>query len=315
MVKIYKLLLFVFISFVTINAQDITVQSYTDSARYYVGDYIQLHLELKYNKSIKPIIPAVKDSVKELEFIKNLPVEKKEDGDNVIEKHTFIFSKYDSAEIKIPPINIYYTQGNSSEQKLTQTSEIKLIVKKILVNAEEEIKDVKEPLEIYLSPWIIALIVVLIIILVLGSYYLYDRYKKKKANIIPEEKPIYIPAYNIALEALQSLEGRKLWQNGSIKVYHTEITEIIRRYIEADFNIPAMEITSGELMTSLREVIIDDKEILESANRFFENADMVKFARFNPMPKVNEEMMLQAYDFVKKAKEIKERNNGAAING
>jgi len=50
MVKIYKLILLLFISYVTINAQDITVQSYTDSARYYVGDYIQLHLELKYNK-------------------------------------------------------------------------------------------------------------------------------------------------------------------------------------------------------------------------------------------------------------------------
>lgn len=315
MVRIYKLFLLLIISFVTINAQDITVQSYTDSARYYVGDYIQLHLELKYNKSIKPIIPAVKDSVKELEFIKNLPVEKREVGDNVIEKHTFIFSKYDSAEIKIPPIDIYYTQGNSSDQKLTQTSEIRLIVKKILVNADEEIKDVKEPLEINLSPWIIVLIVAGILLLALLGYYLYARYKKKKVNIVPEEKPIYIPAYNIALEALQSLESRKLWQQGLIKEYHTEITEIIRRYIEADFNIPAMEITSGELMTSLREVVTDDKEILDSANRFFENADMVKFAKFNPMPKVNEEMMTQAYLFVKKAKEIKEKSNGAAING
>ncbi len=315
MVKIYRLILLLFISVVTLNAQDITVQSYTDSASYYVGDYIQLHLELKYNKSIKPIIPAVKDSVKELEFIKNLPIEKKEDGENVIEKHTFIFSKYDSAEIKIPPIIIYYTQGNSADQKQTQTSEIKLSVKKILVNADEEIKDVKEPLEISLSPWIIILIVLGVLLLALLGYYLYSRYQKKKANIIPEEKPIYIPAYNIALEALQSLEGRKLWQQGLIKEYHTEITEIIRRYIEADFNIPAMEITSGELMISLSEVITEDKEILDSANRFFENADMVKFAKFNPMPKVNEEMMAQAYDFVKKAKEIKERNNGVAING
>ncbi|MFA7288731.1 MAG: hypothetical protein WC055_07600 [Melioribacteraceae bacterium] len=315
MVKIYKLLLFLFISFITINAQDITVQSYTDSARYYVGDYIQLHLELKYNKSIKPIIPAVKDSVKELEFIKNLPVEKKEDGDNVIEKHTFIFSKYDSAEIKIPPINIYYTQGKSADQKLTQTREIKLIVNKVLVNADEEIKDVKQPLEISLSPWIIVLIVAVILILALLGYYLYDRYKKKKANILPEDKPVIIPAYTTALEALQSLEGKKLWQQGLIKEYHTEITEIIRRYIEADFNIPAMEITSGELMMSLSEVITEDKNILESANRFFDNADMVKFAKFNPMAKVNEEMMAQAYDFVKKAKEIKESKNGVPLNG
>jgi len=184
-----------------------------------------------------------------------------------------------------------------------------------LVNADEEIKDVKEPLEINLSPWIIVLIVAGVLLLALLGYYLYSRYQKKKANIIPEEKPIYIPAYNIALEALQSLEGRKLWQKGEIKEYHSEITEIIRRYIEADFNIPAMEITSGELMISLSEVITEDKEILDSANRFFENADMVKFAKFNPMPKVNEEMMRQAYDFVKKVKEIKERNNGAAING
>ena len=41
-------------------------------------------------------------------------------------------------------------------------------------------------------------------------------------------------------------------------------------------------------------------DVREKTREFLSNADMVKFAKFQPMPSVNETMLQQAYDIVNK---------------
>jgi hypothetical protein len=100
-----------------------------------------------------------------------------------------------------------------------------------------------------------------------------------------------------ALTALDNLEREQLWQKGRVKEYHSNITGIIRGYFEERFNLPALELTTSEQMQQLKRVP-SAEYILNTTNEFLNNADLVKFAKFIPLPSVNEAMMKQAKEIV-----------------
>ncbi len=294
---INKLLLLLIFYFNSYYAQNISVSAYTDSTNYQVGDYIKYTLELKYNKNLKIIFPSVKDSIKVLEFISELKPEKKENNYELIEKHTFIFSKYDSSTVTIPSYKIYYREGNDTTKKFIEVNPVNIVVSTLYVDPQKDIRDIKDPLKIPLNLFYIILIIIVILALVTVGYLGYKYYRKRKYSNIITEPEIKLPPHEIALNNLKKLEEKKLWQQGLVKEYHSEITEIIRRYFEERFNFRALEMTSSEILACL-SYIDDGKAIVDISNDFFTNADMVKFAKFQPLPNINEDMMKQAYKIV-----------------
>lgn len=298
MVKILQsFLLFIILSAAALNAQTISVSTSTDTTDYKVGDYIKYTLELRYDKNVKISLPSVKDSIKNLEFIQALEPKKNEVNDKIIEQHTFVFSKYDSSQVEIPSYNIYYSENGDSAKKYLTVNPITIVVKTLQVNQQEDIRDVKEPVKLPLDWLLISLIILGILILAAVGYLLYRYYRKKKLGkeiLVPQ---VIIPPHEIALSELKELEAKKLWQNGNVKDYHSEITEIIRRYFEGRFNFRALEQTSAEILACL-SYLDEGKAIVKISEDFFNNADLVKFAKFQPMPNVNDEMMKQAYRIV-----------------
>jgi len=298
MVKILQsFLLFIIFSAAALNAQSISVSASTDTTDYKVGDYIKYTLELSYDKNIKISLPSVKDSIKTLEFIQTLEPKKNEVNDKIIEQHTFVFSKYDSSQVEIPSYNIYYSENGDSAKKYLTVNPITIVVKTLQVNQQEDIRDVKEPVKHQLYLLLISLIIIGILILAAAAYLFYRYYQKKKLGkeiLVPQ---VIIPPHEIALSELKELEAKKLWQNGNVKEYHSEITEIIRRYFEGRFNFRALEQTSAEILACL-SYLDEGKAIVKISEDFFNNADLVKFAKFQPMPNVNDEMMKQAYRIV-----------------
>ncbi|MBI3123702.1 MAG: hypothetical protein HYZ10_04800 [Ignavibacteriales bacterium] len=299
MVKVFRItFLLVALVFVSLKAQSISVLATTDTTVYQVGDYITFTLELRYDKSFIVKIPPVKDSVKVLDYIQTLPAEKKESDGKIIEYHKFIFSKYDSAQVTIPSLQVFYSEGKNGGQRFLATTPITITINKLQVNQQEDIRDVKEPMTIPLPWWIILVIIVGTIGLAIGGYYLYQYWKKRKEGKFEVKPEIIIPPHEIALAKLDELEQKKLWQNGKVKEYHSEVTEIVREYFEKRFNFRALEMPSSEILpvlSFLEEAIV----IVEIADKFFSNADLVKFAKFEPMPQVNDEMMKQAYEIVR----------------
>ena len=83
------------------------------------------------------------------------------------------------------------------------------------------------------------------------------------------------------------------------KEYHSNITGIVRNYFEERFKLPALELTTTEQMQQLKKVSAAEI-IFEETNKFLNNADLVKFAKFIPIASVNEEMMKQAKEIVNK---------------
>lgn len=298
MVKTLRLLPVIFLfTFLSSYAQEMTVSASTDTSSYMVGDYITYTIEIRHDKYFAVYVPSIKDSIKVLDFIRALPVEKKNVGENVVEYHKFIFSKYDSGKVTIPPLQIAYTKYQSGNKIFINTNPVSIVVHTLPVNTQEDIKDVKEPVKLPPNWLLIAIIILLAAGILIGSYFLYKYYKKKKEGVVESIPEIKIPPYEVALNQLHLLEEKKLWQQGFIKEYHSEITEIIRKYFEERFNFRALEMTSAEILAVL-SYLDDGKLILETANKFFSNADLVKFAKFQPIPTVNDEMMSQAFQIV-----------------
>ena len=313
MVKIFtKYILLVLCLSLVIFSQDFKARVSSDTTNYVVGDYINLKYTVTYENGIKYQIPSIKDSIPDLTYIKELPVKNYDKDSQLIEEHTFVFSKYDSAGVVVPSIRFDYTD-KSGQTKSAYTNELALTVKTVEVNMNEEIQDVKSPIRIPLD-WIFILLIVLVVLILLAAgYFTYRYYTKKKAEKLGIKPVIKVSPYQEALTSLRSLEEQKLWQQGKVKEYHTEITQIIRKYFEARFRFNALEMPSSDIL----KYLLNTKEgnrIYDEVNRFFSNADMVKFAKFQPMPSVNEEMMKQSYRIVEATKEQPVIEAGETVN-
>lgn len=142
-------------------------------------------------------------------------------------------------------------------------------------------------------PWILVVLGVCVI-----AYLIYRYIKYKQENRDFFGKPIVKdPPHIIALRELENIRNQKLWQTGKDKQYYTAITDALREYIEGRYSVTAMEMTSAEIIESLRSKEIDKKSF-EELDELFKSSDLVKFAKFSPAAAENEEAILIAVRFV-----------------
>ena len=294
MIKYFSLFLLLSIN---LSAQSISAYASVDSSDYLVGDYITYSLEIRADKNIEFITPFIRDSLKKFEFIKELEPVVKEQDNIKSSTYGYIISYYDSASVPISPISVRYKIKGDNQEKVVLSNPVTITVHTVPVEQQSDIKDVIEPLTIPLDWRLILLIAGIVTIALALAYYFYRRYKKKKAEQPVKKKIIKIPAHVRALSALSNLENEKLWQKGLVKDYHSKITGIVRGYFEERFSLPALELTTSEQMQQLKNVS-SAESILNITNEFLNNADLVKFAKFQPLPSVNETMMKQAKEIV-----------------
>jgi hypothetical protein len=138
-------------------------------------------------------------------------------------------------------------------------------------------------------------------LLLLGTiFYLIRRYRRLKgdSNGVPQ-KPLE-PAHVVAFRELDKLKSEKIWEKGLVKLYYSHLTEITRHYIERQYGIPAMERTTDEIMQAFRKTNREDSLLDEMLKELLELADLVKFAREDPLPVDNQTNLNNAYLFVQK---------------
>jgi hypothetical protein len=313
MVKTLSRLLLILFFTLPVFAQEISVKASTDSSNYLIGDHINFNLTISHSDEIGIVTPFFRDSLNKFEIIKEFPVEKSKAENKNLLTYKYVLSYFDSAEVTIPPIRIFYRTKYDTTLQSVQSDSLQIRIHKLSVKVEEDIKDVKPPIRIpfdwlTLILWILVGAAILII-----AYFLYKKYFRKKEVEEVAKPKIILPPHEEALMKLDQLNREQLWQKGFVKEYHSRITEIIREYFEKRFNLPALELTTSEQLEFLK-MIPEAKEILSLTESFLSNADLVKFAKFIPIDGVNSEMMKQAIEIVNRtAKKVRvqqgEENN------
>jgi hypothetical protein len=125
----------------------------------------------------------------------------------------------------------------------------------------------------------------LVTILVLGAGFYWFVFHKKKLS--PEEKEALLPAYDRALLELKRLENSKYLIQDEFKAYYSELTSIVRSYLEEDAHVSALESTTDQLIEKL-ELLRDagelelDHETIAQFKKILQTADLVKFAKSKP---------------------------------
>jgi hypothetical protein len=111
------------------------------------------------------------------------------------------------------------------------------------------------------------------------------------------------PAHELALEGLRRIESEKLWQQGFTKKYFSELSDVLRQYIERRFLFNAMEQTTDEILGHFDRTSLHEEE-KEKLSDILHLADMVKFAKAISLPSENERSMQMSYDFVNNTKPV-----------
>lgn len=118
----------------------------------------------------------------------------------------------------------------------------------------------------------------------------------------PAEEPInpelLRPADEVALEKLDAIKEKKVWRDGKVKEYQTELTDVVREYISRRFEVQSTEKTSDETLRELKP-LLTDKELFAKLSKMLQLADLVKFAKWTTTPDENENALTTAYEFVK----------------
>jgi hypothetical protein len=111
------------------------------------------------------------------------------------------------------------------------------------------------------------------------------------------------PPWEDALQSLDVLEEKKLWQTGKIKEYYSELTDIIRRYLQQQHGIEAMEMVTSEILESYEQAGLKP-EARTLLNNVLMQADFAKFAKAIPQNRENELSMTWSKQFINETKPL-----------
>jgi hypothetical protein len=275
-----------------------------DTTSILIGDQIRLTLSLSCPKQAVIVWPNVGDTLtSKIEVVRKSGIDSLAATDQSGLKtftQQITITSFDSGYYAIPPFTILYKNPGDAEYKAAETEPLLLEVRTVQVDLSKEIKDIKSPLKApvtfrELLPWILGFIVLCLVIY--GIIY-YIRKRKKAEPLLQIRRKPELPPHVIALDALESLRAKKLWQSGKIKEYHTELTDIIRTYIENKFQIPAIEMVTDEILEGI-ERTVESPETKGKLRDMLQLSDLVKFAKERPLPDEEEKTLNYAIDFVR----------------
>jgi hypothetical protein len=211
--------------------------------------------------------------------------------------------------VVVPALVFTYTMPGDTSRATVNTLPLVLTINTIPVDTTQAIKDIKAPLrepitlrEILIWSSIIlgSLLLIALIIFIIWKV------RRKEAIIKISLKP-KVPAHEKALKELEKLRSEKLWQSGKVKEFHTILTDILRAYIEERFETIALEMTTYEIVTSLK-LKLNEADELRKLEQILTLADMVKFAKYNPLPDEHDNSLNKSVSFVENTKLVKADN-------
>ena len=219
-------------------------------------------------------------------------------GDALRSTATMVITSFELGELELPAITVPVTAADGTTRTLL-TDPFRVGVESVGLDESGDLRDIRGPLSLARSWWAVLLWVALAVALAGGvAYYLHRR-----RRAVPESRPAVPrapprPFHELALEALRALEKSSLLERGQVKEYHVRISEIIRRYIEGQFEVPALELTTGEVADGMRRAALGGP-ITEAFRGFLERCDLVKFAKLRPGVEDSRELMGQARELVR----------------
>jgi hypothetical protein len=279
------------------NAQGIRVESKIDRITMPMGDQTTLHVIAHIQAKDEITFPLIADSIAgKVQIVKALKPDTSFDKNNLQAEtitHNYTVTSFTPGTYTIP---VYTLKTKSASYS---TDSITFQVTPVSVDTTKAIYDIKQPLTVSYTlwdwlkdHWLWVVIPLAVILLIIGIVY----YIKKRPQAVAETVPD-LPIHTIALNKLYALRDKKLWQQDEVKVYYSELTDILREYLEKRYHITAHEQTTDEIFAGLKNKDLH-KDVRNTLRQLLVLADLVKFAKEKPSPLENEQSMENAITFI-----------------
>ncbi len=278
----------------------VTAKASIDTSAYLIGDWIDVEVRLEHPEGTS-FTSLTGDTLGPLLVLKRDPVHRLSTEESVA---GFRIAAYDTGQVTVPPFRFIYSLPGDSTLKEIETSPIDLVIHSIPVDTTRDIKDIKQPVSLALT-WKEMVTPVGIVIAIIVAAWLLFRYLKVRGR--RKRTPVEVietrPPHIVAKERLDIIEEKRLWQQGLIKPYHSEVTEVIRGYLDGRYGIQALELTTDEILDDIESIDMPSgtRSDLESMLNL---ADLVKFARYKPLPDENTDTLRLAFSVVENTAEV-----------
>jgi uncharacterized repeat protein (TIGR01451 family) len=300
--------IYLFIAIVSSSiAQEVKVTSSFDSTKIYIGDQTKYTITVDQPSNMNLTIPVLKDTLcKNIEIISGPRIDSISGANGrkkIIQK--YMVTSFDSGRYQMRPVYAE-TKGESglqryySDYSLLEVMRVKIAPADTTAKIFDIVKPYKAPITLgEMLPWILIIIIAGILIWAAIRYLP----KLKKSEEVSEISVPLEPAHVIAFRELEKLKNEELWQKGEVKKYYTILTEILRQYLENRFRVFSFELTSVETLEALVKTGFTKDGSYNDLKSVLTGADLVKFAKYNPMPDENESHYQNSWNFVIATKE------------
>lgn len=290
----------------------VVVSAQIDSTTLIIGDQTTLHLSATTSESEVVLMPVLeKELPQDLLVVERSKIDtlQQKDGRTVYSQDVVLTSFKDTL-LYVEPL-AFVANGDTIKSNSFSINVV-MPFDKAAMDTTEAITDIKPVMRPKIWWWGIIRWILLGLLLAgiaTGVYFGYQWYLKHKKN---EEKPVnpelLRPCDEVALEKLDKIKEEKVWQTGEHKKYFSELTYVIREYISRRYDIRSTEKTSDETLNAIKPILLENeqKELYQKLEKMLRLADLVKFAKWQPMPDENEVSLLAAYNFVKETKPTEE---------
>jgi len=298
--------LFVFLFSLSFLFAKESIQVTTDTSSIRIGEQIKLDITIEGEEGVDYLFPTNKDTLTDkLEIIQKSTTDTLEKDEQMVYHQQWLLTSFDSGLYKVAPLEFIVIKDSVNIDTFKSTS-FQIKVGTVVLDTTDTIKTIND---IYDAPsrpinWLLYGGILVAVLMIAGIVYFVVRQvqkRNKKEKVI--QKPT-IPAHIIASNSLKQLEAKQLWQAGKEKEYHSELTEIIRVYLEQRFAIYALEKTSDEVLYLVQNSYLLQPKEFESLRAIFKLSDMVKFAKKKCLPDENTRSMDMAKTIVENTKEV-----------
>lgn len=286
----------------TMKAQSVTVDANIDSLQIFIGDQAKIKLEVSLDSKSRLQLPVFTDTI--VSGVEIIDIAKPDtqflnDRQRMLITQEYTVTSFDSALYYLPPFQV------AVDGKPYQSKALALKVYSFPVDTlhPEQFFGPKGIMEAPFAweDWAGVIWLSLLAIPLLGLViFLIIRYNDNKPIIRKVKNEPKLPPHLQAMKQIERIKAEKEWQKGRTKEYYTALTDALRNYIKDRFGFNAMEMTSAEIIERLQE--IEQKESIDELRQLFGTADLVKFAKLDPLMNENDMNLLNAVDFINQTK-------------
>ncbi len=287
----------------------LVVSAAIDSTTLFIGDQTDLHLRATCEVGEQVQMPVLnKELISGIEIVDKTIIDTMTLDDGRVQYNQYLtLTSFEDSLFYIAPLP--FVSGDDTVW--SESLMLNVVQPFEMDSADMAITDIKG---IYKAPiwwwgflrWV--LLALAIAGVGVGGYYLItylqSRMRKTEGETRPTE-PLR-PAEEVALEKLDAIREQKIWQTGQVKEYHTQLTDVVREYIDRRFEVSSTEQTSDETLRAMRPLLSDKKELYDQLRKMLSLADLVKFAKWTTTPDENEMSLRSAYAFVKETTVVEE---------